>query len=80
MIKSRARQTVARICHLPSVRIVKLLAQLFFRHNQQEHQKGLSSPSKKKQAVRHERQRSQTLGQRYCELLLSTLKLTVYCQ
>ncbi|KAI1016512.1 hypothetical protein LB503_010298 [Fusarium chuoi] len=44
-------------------KIVKLLAQLFFRHNQQEHQKGLSSPSKKKQAVRHERQRSQTLGQ-----------------
>ncbi|KAF5644332.1 hypothetical protein F25303_5930 [Fusarium sp. NRRL 25303] len=28
-----------------------LLAQLFFRHNQQEHQKGPSSPSKKKQAV-----------------------------
>ncbi|KAF5636054.1 hypothetical protein F52700_5368 [Fusarium sp. NRRL 52700] len=45
-----------------SEKIVKLLAQLFFRHNQQEHQKGLNSPSKKKQAVRHERQRSQTLG------------------
>ncbi|KAG5797290.1 hypothetical protein H9Q69_003673 [Fusarium xylarioides] len=44
-------------------KIVKLLAQLFFRHNQQEHQKGLNSPSKKKQAARHERQRSQTLGQ-----------------
>ncbi|KAF5691863.1 hypothetical protein FDENT_3230 [Fusarium denticulatum] len=44
-------------------KIIKLLAQLFFRHNQQEHQKGLNSPSKKKQAVRHERQRSQTLGQ-----------------
>lgn len=46
-----------------SEKIVKLLAQLFFRHNQQEHQKGLNSPSKKKQAARHERQRSQTLGQ-----------------
>ncbi|KAG7406381.1 hypothetical protein Forpe1208_v013965 [Fusarium oxysporum f. sp. rapae] len=44
-------------------KIVKLLAQLFFRHNQQEHQKGPNSPSKKKQAARHERQRSQTLGQ-----------------
>ncbi|KAF5685155.1 hypothetical protein FCIRC_3593 [Fusarium circinatum] len=44
-------------------KIVKLLAQLFFRHNQQEHQKGLNSPSKKKQVARHERQRSQTLGQ-----------------
>ncbi|KAF4960122.1 hypothetical protein FGADI_1140 [Fusarium gaditjirri] len=44
-------------------RIVKLLAQLFFRHNQQEHQKGPNSPSKKKQAARQERQRSQTLGQ-----------------
>ncbi|KAL5590638.1 hypothetical protein FOBRF1_014195 [Fusarium oxysporum] len=43
--------------------IVKLLAQLFFRHNQQEHQKGPNSPSKKKQAARNERQRSQTLGQ-----------------
>ncbi|SCV49466.1 uncharacterized protein FFB14_10912 [Fusarium fujikuroi] len=46
-----------------SERIVKLLTQLFFRHNQQEHQRSLSSPSKKKQAVRYERQRSQTLGQ-----------------
>ncbi|RBR07962.1 hypothetical protein FVER53590_10835 [Fusarium verticillioides] len=44
-------------------KIIKLLAQLFFRHNQQEHQKGPSSPSKKKQAIRHERHRSQTIGQ-----------------
>ncbi|KAF5601398.1 hypothetical protein FPANT_1769 [Fusarium pseudoanthophilum] len=44
-------------------KIIKLLTQLFLRHNQQVHQKGPSSPSKKKQAVRHERQRSQTLGQ-----------------
>ncbi|KAF5249295.1 hypothetical protein FANTH_5376 [Fusarium anthophilum] len=50
---------------LDSEKIIKLLAQLFFRHNQQEHQKGLNSPSKKKQTTRHERQRSQTLGQRF---------------